>query len=191
MITPIGTGARALDHQARDQTEDVIERKIRRWERTLKDKSLWGIEPAARIEQLAADLAGDMDRIAITEGLANQGDYQVLALLRNAQHREESVTPTDAAQQLGMTTATMVSRVDRLEQNGYAQRVRHPADRRAVNLVITREGIASAERMVRKRTEDRRKRLAVLTADERNALTMLLRKLAECWSIPDEPPRPA
>ncbi|MXY77967.1 MAG: MarR family transcriptional regulator [Acidimicrobiia bacterium] len=185
------TGARVSEHETRDQTEDIIDRKIRRWERTLRDNSLWGIEPAARIEQLAADLAGDMDRIAITEGLANQGDYQVLALLRNAQHREESVTPTDAAQQLGMTTATMVSRVDRLEQNGYARRVRHPADRRAVNLVITRVGIATAERMVRRRTEDRRRRLAVLTSDERNDLTVLLRKLAECWSVTDEPPQPA
>lgn len=171
-----------MGRETRDQIEDVIDRKIRRWEQTLKDQSLRGIEPAARIEKLAADLAEDMDRIAIAEGLANQGDYQVLALLRNAQHRGESITPTDAAHQLGMTTATMVSRVDRLEQNDYARRVRHPADRRAVNLVITREGIASAERMLRRRTEDRRKRLAVLTADERNTLTTLLRKLAECWS---------
>ncbi|MDE0136956.1 MAG: hypothetical protein OXM57_13075 [bacterium] len=68
------TGARVSEHETRDQNEDIIDRKIRRWERTLRDTSLWGIEPAARIEQLAADLAEDMDRIAITEGLANQGD---------------------------------------------------------------------------------------------------------------------
>ena len=168
-----------MGSEPRDQTEDIIARKIRTWEQTLKDSSLWEIEPAARIEQLAADLARGMDRIATTEGLANQGDYQVLAFLRNAEHNGKSVTATDAARHLGMTTATMVSRVDRLEQNGYAQRVRHPTDRRAINLVITHEGITSAEHMVRKRTEDRKQRLAVLTADEQSTLTVLLRKLTE------------
>ena len=159
------------------QTGDIIEWKISQWEDALADRSVREIESAARIEQLAASFADHMDQIAIAEGLTNQGDYQVLALLRLAHHRGHTVTSTDIARQLGMTTATMVSRIDRLEKRGYAQRVRHPLDRRAFNLVITQDGIASAERMVLKRTEDRKRLLDALTADERSTLTTLLRKL--------------
>lgn len=164
------------------QTDDIIEWKISQWAETLTDRSVWEIEPAARIEQLAASLAEHMDQIAIADGLANQGDYQVLALLRLAHHRGHTLTSTDIARQLGMTTATMVSRIDRLENRGYTKRVRHPVDRRAINLVITQDGITSAERMVLRRTEDRKRLLDALTADERATLTTLLRKLVEYWA---------
>ncbi len=163
-------------------TEDIITRKIRRWERALSDNSVWEIEPAARIEQLASLLGEAMDQIAATEGLANQGDYQVLAYLRTARHHGESVTATDVSKHLGMTTATMVSRIDRLEQRGYARRVPHPTDRRSTNLAITPDGIASAERMVQTRTRNRLQRLDVLNKDEQAALTALLRKLTVGWT---------
>ena len=163
------------------QTEDTITIKIRRWERALSDDSVWEIEPAARIEQLAGLLAEEMDQIATAEGLSNQGDYQVLACLCTAHHHGEAVTATDVSKYLGMTTATMVSRVDRLEKRGYAKRVPHPTDRRATNLAITPEGRASAERMVQTRTRDRTRLLAVLNKDERTTLTALLRKLSASW----------
>ena len=164
------------------QTGDIIEWKISQWEKTLADESIWDIEPAARIEQLAASLAEHMDQIAIAYGLANQGDYQVLALLRLAHHRGHAVTSTDIARRLGMTAATMVGRIDRLEKRDYVQRVRHPTDRRAFNLVITQDGIVSAERMVLARTEDRKRLLEALTDDERATLTTLLRKLVAFWA---------
>ena len=164
------------------QTEDIITHKLRRWERSLSDDSVWEIEPAARIEQLAGLLAEEMDQIAAAEGLSNQGDYQVLAYLRTAQHHGEAVTATDVSKYLGMTTATMVSRVDRLEKRGYAKRVPHPTDRRAINLAITPEGRASAERMVQTRTRDRIRWLAGLNKDEQAALTALLRKLSDRWT---------
>ena len=164
------------------RTGDIIEWKIRQWEQALTDSAVREIEPAARIEQLAASLAEHMNQIATADGLANQDDYQVLALLRLAHHRGDTITATDIARQLGMTTATMVSRIDRLEKRGYTQRVRHPVDRRAINLVITPDGIASAERMVQRRTEDRKRLLEALTADERSTLTTLLRKLVAFWA---------
>lgn len=171
-----------MNRETSHHTEDNITRKIRRWELTLSDDSIWEIEPAARIEQLAGLLAAAMDRIATAEGLVNQGDYQVLAYLRTAHHHGESVTATDVSKALNMTTATMVSRVDRLEKRGYARRVPHATDRRSTNLAITPDGIASAERMVQTRIRDRRQRLDVLNKDEQAALNVILRKLTVGWT---------
>ena len=68
------------------------------------------------MEQLANILADAMDQVAVGEGLINQGDYQVLSVLRLADHRGESRTAIEVARQLNMTPATMVNRVDRLER---------------------------------------------------------------------------
>ncbi|MCY4623088.1 MAG: hypothetical protein OXD34_14890 [bacterium] len=49
-------------------------------------------------------------------------------------------------------------------------------------LAITPEGIACADRMVLRRTEERERRLSVLTDDERAMLTATLKKLAAAWA---------
>lgn len=72
--------------------------------------------------------------------------------------------------------------MDRLERLGYTKRVPHPIDRRAAMLAITPEGIACADRMVLRRTEERERRLSVLTDDERAMLTATLKKLAAAWA---------
>lgn len=159
---------------------DSIGWKIDRWEQVVPG-AFRKIEAAARLQQLAGVLGEAMDQVAMNEGLANQGDYQVLSVLRLTDHRGESITATEVARQLEMTTATMVNRVDRLERLDYVKRVPHPIDRRAANLVITPDGIACAERMVLRRTEERERRLAVLTDEERTTLTAILRKLATAW----------
>ena len=161
--------------------DDPVGWKIEGWEQVAPGE-FYRIEAAARLQQLAGDLVAAMDLVAAGEGLANQGDYQVLSVLRLADHRGESMTATDVARRLVMTTATMVNRVDRLERLGYVKRNPHHIDRRASILTITPEGVACAERMVQRRTEERERRLAVLTEDERTTLTILLRKLTASWS---------
>ena len=116
------------------------------------------------------------------EGLVKQGDYQVLSVLRLAQHEGRMMTATDVANRLDAATATMVNGVDRLQRLGYAEGAPHPTDRRAASLAITPEGMACARRMVLRRIEERERRLAVLNDGERAALTSALRKLAAAWA---------
>ena len=163
-------------------TNDPIDWKISNWERVLPGAGFDRIEAAARLIQLAAVLTKGMDRIAVEESLANQGDYQVLSVLRLAHHNRQLMTATDVANNLGMSTATMVNRVDRLEKRGYVARVAHPTDRRAAALAITPEGTECVQRMVLRRTEERERRLAVLTDEERSILTATLRKLTAAWA---------
>ena len=174
-------GVRMTD-SIRPVGDDPVDWKISNWERVLPGTAFDRIEAAARLLQLAEALNEAMDLIAIQEGLVNQSDYQVLSVLRLAHHEGRLMTATDVANRLDMTTATMVNRVDRLERLGYAERIPHPTDRRAAGLAITPEGTACAQRMVLRRTEERERRLAVLTDEERAALTAVLRKLATAWA---------
>lgn len=161
--------------------EDPIRWKLDRWEKVVPD-AFYKIEAAARIEQLAGILGKVMDQAAVEEGLINQGDYQVLSLLRLSDHRGEPVAVTEAARRLNMTVATMVNRVNRLERLGHVERTPHPDNQRASYLTITSTGIVCAERVVLRRTEQRDRMLSAITTAERRALTDLLRRLAAAWS---------
>lgn len=151
--------------------------KIRLWEQILPDFGFDRIEAAARILQCATYLTAAMDRIARSEGLANQGDYQALSVLRLAHHTGHHLTATDIATSLDDTTATTTNRLSRLERLGYAQRDPHPTDRRSVYVTITPDGAASVERMVVARTQQREQWLAALTDQQRHTLTSLLARL--------------
>ena len=159
--------------------DGTIEQRIRRWERVIPGTHFSHIKAAARIVQLGNTLTTAMDHIARSEGLANQDDYQILAVLRTAQHDGRRLTLTDVANDVGSITATVVNRVDRLQRLEYLRRVPHPTDRRSVYLTVTPEGVACAHRIVLHRTEQREQWLAALTDDERNVLTDLLNKLAD------------
>lgn len=157
---------------------DPIEWKIHLWDRILPGRGFDRIEAAARILQLAGGLVREMDRIAKTEGLINQGDYQVLSILRISRYLGEDMTITEVAAKLVSTTATIVNRVDRLEALGYVQRKPHPTDRRSLHLAITPEGVACVQRIVVQRTQRREQWLSTLTDEERIVLTELLGKLS-------------
>lgn len=160
--------------------DDGIDWRLGNWGEVVPD-DYRRIEAAARMEQLAGVLSDEMDRVADEEGLINQGDYKVLSTVRLAEHRGEPITAIEVARRLEMTAATMVNRIDRLEALGYVRRNPHPLDRRAAYLGITPEGIACAERTVRRRTEVRERYLSALTKRERQSFTRLLRKLAAAW----------
>ena len=51
-------------------------------------------------------------------------------------------------QQLGLTPSTMTGLVDRLEEQGFLRRERHPSDRRATVLRLTRKGESAYRREV-------------------------------------------
>jgi DNA-binding MarR family transcriptional regulator len=61
----------------------------------------------------------------------------------------EDVRPIAAiGQDLGLTPSTMTGLVDRLEEQGFLRRERHPSDRRATVLCLTRKGETAFRREV-------------------------------------------
>lgn len=151
------------------------------WAEALPDASFYHIEAAARLAHLARADAWTMDRVAAEDGLSNSGDYEVLSTIRLVENQGNFIMPVEIARRLGMTTASMVNRADRLEKLGYVKRDPNPADRRTLFLKLTPEGRECADRQVLRRVEEREQLLRGLTQKEAETLSLILRKLSATW----------
>lgn len=64
-------------------------------------------------------------------------DMRALHYLLAAENRSLTVTASDLARHLGITTASTTKLLDRLEDQGHVARERHPSDRRALKVTVT------------------------------------------------------
>ncbi len=87
---------------------------------------------------------------------------------------EKPMTQQALGQRLGIDRTTIVTVVDRLEQHGFVERRRSPADRRAYLLTPTAKGDEARQRGARAVNTAERKLLDALDDAERDRLTDLL-----------------
>jgi DNA-binding MarR family transcriptional regulator len=105
-------------------------------------------------------------------------DFVVLDTLAD----QDADSQRDLAERLGINRTIMVRLIDRLEESGYVQRTRNPANRRSYVLSITDAGRKALDEM-RHLVSDRDARVtAVLSRRERQRLDELLRGL-----LPEQP----
>ena len=64
-------------------------------------------------------------------------DMRAIHYLLAAENRAVTVTASDLARHLGITTASTTKLLDRLEHHGHVARHRHPSDRRALKVTVT------------------------------------------------------
>jgi len=74
--------------------------------------------------------------------------------------------------------SSMVAVIDELQERGLVERRRHPSDRRSHAVHITAKGRRTLERARKVANDFAEQILAPLSADERETLRVLLRKLA-------------
>ncbi len=85
--------------------------------------------------------AGNAERVTLELNVRQRLVIQSLGL--------EGGRPIAAiGQQLGLTPSTMTGLVDRLEEQGFLRRQRHPRDRRATVLRLTRKGETAYRREI-------------------------------------------
>lgn len=84
--------------------------------------------------------------------------------------------PTDLARRLGVTTATITNRLDRLEKSGLLVRRADARDRRAVRVALTEAGREAVAETVRALNEAVLPLADVLSNEERETLDKLLQK---------------
>ena len=166
------------------------------------DRLLERLEPLHHVD-IDLDVEAIVDRIAsinkrIKRGmeatLAQYGlthpDFQVLGTLRlwRSDHRS---SPGELAADMELSSGAMTSRLDRLEEAGYARRLRDPEDRRGVVVELTPEGERAWDEAAS--VQGRREAFfaSTLTKPEQQQLNMLLRKLMLAFetraSAPPEP----
>src|SRR5688572_26310953 len=137
------------------------------------DFSPWAL--TLRIQRLANYL--HFDESAYEPFGINRAGVDILVQLRQSapQYR---VSPTQLCIALQSKSATMTSRLDKLEQAGLVRRLPDPADRRALLVELTDQGRTLVERVMAALVQIRADQLHSLTPAERRQLIDLLRKLS-------------
>ncbi len=112
------------------------------------------------------------DRRLVRHDLTH-AQWAPLFLLRNAQ----ASTVAELARELQMDPGAMTRLLDRLAAKGLCTRCRSTADRRVVNLTLTAEGAAAADKVPMALAEVLNAHLAGFSRDEWQTLQDLLRRM--------------
>ena len=105
----------------------------------------------------------------------SHGDWKVLSSLRWAESGRRSAG--ELARRAELTSGTMTTRLDHLEQEGLVRRSRDPGDRRSVIVELTAKGRRKVEQTVGVQGEKEKLLAAALTPKEMEQLNSLLRRV--------------
>ena len=123
---------------------------------------------------------GDILRQAVVANWSNYGldlaGSDVILTLRR-QGRGATLSPSDLAKDMMLSTSAMTNRLDRLENRGLIKREMDPNDRRGLRIILTEEGFALADEMVVTHLATEEKMLSVLTEEERKQIRQILSKI--------------
>lgn len=158
------------------QPPKLISAIVAQWQRERPDIDA---KPMALCGQLWR--AGATLRKAVDENLANyamdSARSDVLFALRR-QGRGKSLSPSELAGEVMLSTSAMTNRLDKLEQSGLIIRQPDPQDRRGLKIALTKKGFTLADEMVVTHVETEANMLNKLSEVERNQLINLLGKIA-------------
>jgi DNA-binding MarR family transcriptional regulator len=128
-------------------------------------------------------MATERERLRMAREVLNVGLNEMLACAYIAASGPR--TPSDIADRLQITTASVTELVDRLERNGLVSRVPHPTDRRKVLVTLTAAGEQKSELIQDRFTEVMGTCAADLTLSERTVVLNFLRSAADMLAATD------
>jgi DNA-binding MarR family transcriptional regulator len=155
----------------RDGVDEILEQWRR--ERPELDHSPIGV--VGRISRLARELEARLEPVYREHGL-EQGWHDVLATLRRT-GPPFKLRPTDLTNAMMLTSSGTTKRLDRLEAAGLIAREPDPADRRGTLISLTEAGRARIDAVTDAHMANEASLLSALSAEEREQLAALLRKL--------------
>ncbi|GGB01719.1 MarR family transcriptional regulator [Brucella endophytica] len=163
------------DENGKRTGEDHVDRLRRQWARELPDLDTEPMTILGRALRLT-----DLVRPSIEETFAgfglDRGEFDVISTLRRS-GPPYSLTPTEMYSSLMISSGGLTHRLDRLEKAGLIRREKSPSDGRSVQVVLTEEGAALAEKAFRADMASELRFLQALDPEERETLAGLLRKL--------------
>lgn len=128
----------------------------------------------ARVRRLAALLERRQAGFCAEAGLT-PAQFQVLAELRGRDLAP--MTASDLARAIVLTSGGMTPVLDQLEARGLIRRQVDSEDRRARRITITEKGRSAVGQALYRQTAQHQAMNAALSADEREGLSAILRKL--------------
>ncbi len=125
---------------------------------------------------------GDILRQGVIANWANYdldlAGADVILTLRRQGHGA-TLSPSELAKDMMLSTSAMTNRLDRLEKRGLVKRAMDPNDRRGLRIILTDAGTALADEMVVTHVETEERLLAPLDEAERMQIRALLSKIRE------------
>jgi DNA-binding MarR family transcriptional regulator len=154
---------------------DLVDSILGDWEKERPDTDWSPLEVVVRVQLLAKRLSRDAGRALARHDL-KLWEYDVLSALRRLGAPFELMA-SELARSSMLTSGTITTRIDGLEEKGYVTRSPNANDRRAVRVRLTPKGARTIDAAIRTRLELAGEQLAVLPVAEQQAVADALRKL--------------
>lgn len=154
---------------ARDEVDGIVEA----WRHILPDIDPSPMAVFSRVSRLARRFDLYRRKAFLAQNL-EPWEFDVLSVLRRAGY-PYSLTPGALLTELLVSSGTMTNRIDRLEAKGLVHRAPSREDRRAIQVILTPDGVEAVDGALEELVRVEREFLAPLSEDDRKHLVDLLR----------------
>lgn len=168
---------------APSQAQDYVDRFAGEWQAHRPDLRVPRLAPLMRVLRLAGLLEKELAAIAKDQAITG-AQFQVLAALRRHDPQPQSLS--ELTRIAILTSGSMTSLVDRLEEAGLVKRQPHPNDRRGVLLALTNAGRGVVDAALHTRVARLHELADALAPAELEAIAQSLRKLLLAVEPPDD-----
>lgn len=159
----------------RDTSRDAVDTIVEHWLAARPDLDFTPFAVTIRLTQVSGRIGAEVEANLRAHGVRTPDFAALITLMRIS--GEEGVSQHRLADALGLTPGTVSVRIDRLVQTGLAERSPDPASKRRTLIVPTPAGRDLFERVIPSHLHTEDRLLAALSAEERDQLADLLRKL--------------
>jgi DNA-binding MarR family transcriptional regulator len=154
---------------------DPVDEIVAAWARERPDLDVSSVAVVSRVTRLSARFTQALEANFAAHGLT-KATFEALAALRRsgAPYR---LSQTELMRVISLTPGSVSVRISRLVEEGLAERLEDPADRRGVIVAMTAAGEAAFDDVVEDHRATERRLLAALEAGEQDLLAGMLRRL--------------
>jgi DNA-binding MarR family transcriptional regulator len=160
---------------------DQVDRILAQWRRERPELDVGPMGLIGRLQRVARHLSREVERNLARHGLTG-ASFDVLATLRRA-GTPYRLSAGDLLATAMITSGTLTSRLDGLEEAGLITRAPNPADGRGVLITLTDRGLALVEEAVATHVARQHALVAALAPEERAALDLLLRQWLASFEV--------
>jgi DNA-binding MarR family transcriptional regulator len=154
---------------------DSVDALLHSWQARRPELDFSPIAVIARLGRVRSHIDADVGELFAAHDLS-AANFAVLVTLARIGD-DGRVSQRRLMDELGLTSGTISVRIDRLVDEGLADRQADPESKRNTLITLTEHGREVVERVVPAHLANERRLLAALSGDEHRALASLLRKL--------------
>jgi DNA-binding MarR family transcriptional regulator len=172
---------------ASPQARDGVDNVLLQWAEERPDLDFTPVGVITRLATLRTRLDAELAGVFARHGLTH-ADFSVIVTLRRI-GRPYAMPQARLMEALGLTSGTISVRLDRLERRGIVAREPDPGNGRGSVVHLTIKGLDLFDRVAPAHLENEDRLLSALSAEQRQELADLLRRLVADFQA--RPPQPA